>query len=330
MEQQEVKMWIIIGVLIGVAFGSVYILNNVLTDEEKPGSITITDDADRTVTLNSTAGRIVSLSPSNTEILFAIDAGDKVVGRDEYSDYPEEALDIPTVGGFTTPNIEKILGLDPDVIIAALLTQNAISSIENQIPCLYFDPESVNDVLSVINRIGLVTGKETEAQNLIDDMQSTVDDITSITDDFTSAEKPSVFLEIFYEPYWTIGGSSHINELISMTGGINIFGDQDFSYSTISEEVIINSKPDIIVLYGEMGSYAVTIDEVKNRDGWGDIPAVKNNQIYIIDGDLLNPCPRIVQGIEYLAYYFHPDLFPEPETMMGSASILTSISINSL
>ncbi len=329
LEHQEVKMWIIMAVIIGMAFGGAIILNEILTeDEEKTGPITIVDDLDRTVTLDDTADRIVSLSSSNTEILFAIDAGDKVVGRDEYSDYPEEALDIPTVGGFSTPNIEKILGVDPDLIIADPIAQDAIFSIENTITTLYFESKSVDDLLSVIDKIGSVTGKESEAENLIDDMQTRMEAITDITDDFTSAEKPSVYIEVF-EGLWTVGSSSHINNLISMAGGINIFDDQDDDYFIANEEVIIDRKPDVIVLYGEMGSYAATIDEVKNR-GWGVIPAVENDQIYVIDGDLLDPCPRIVDGIEYLAYYFHPDLFSEPQAMMGLASILASISLNSL
>lgn len=332
MEKQELRMWIVIVILIGVAFGGGYLLSDALTEEgEEEGKIKIIDDLGRTVTLSDSAGRIVSLSPSVTETLYAIGAEDKLVGRDRYSTYPPEVEnDLPEdVGGGMNPNIEMIIGLEPDVIMGWYWSETALSSIEDKIPCIYFDPTSFNGILDNILVIGLVADKLSEAEALVADMQSRADAVTAITDELNSTQRPRVYIEVGTD-LMTVGGPNSVNELIFMAGGVNIAGDEPLRNPLLSSEYIINKNPEVILLIEEMGgSHITSIEEVKARDGWGSIDAVQKDRIYAVEIDWISPNPRTVLGIEYFAYWFHPSLFSEPTSLVsGLTSILYGISVN--
>lgn len=305
--KKQVGMWVVVIVLIGAAFGGGYILATVSTEEDATattGGITIIDGIGRTVTIPPTPERIVSLASSATETLYAIGAGDKVVGRDKYSKYPDEVTNVPEVGSGSSPNLEMIIGLEPDLLFAWPYSRDAIISTENKMSVVYIDPGSVDEVLDTIRMIGLITGKTSEAENLTAEMQSKIDAITDITDELNKTQRPLVYYELS-APMKTTGPGTFTNELIFLAGGINLAADEPVRYPILNSEYIIERNPDVIVIV----SYGTSIDEVKNRDGWQNINAVKNDRIYKIDTNLVTSNPRLVQGLEQFAKWFHPDLF---------------------
>jgi len=197
-----------------------------------------------------------------------------------------------------------IIGLEPDLLFAWPYSRDAIISIENKMSVVYIDPSSVDDVLDTISMIGLIIGKTSEAENLTAEMQSKIDAITDITDELNKTQRPLVYYELS-TPMKTTGPETFTNELIFLAGGINLAADEPVRYPILNSEYIIERNPDVIVIV----SYGASIEEVKNREGWQDINAVKNDRIYKIDTNLVTSNPRLVQGLEQFAKWFHPDLF---------------------
>ncbi|OYT62487.1 cobalamin-binding protein [Thermoplasmatales archaeon ex4484_30] len=305
MDWKRTGIWIAVVLLIGASFGGGYLLAGKTKESENTGiGITIIDDMGRTVTIPKTPERIVSLASSATETLYALGAGDKLVGRDKYSTYPEEVKNVQEVGSGSSPNLEMIIGLQPDVLFAWPYSRNAIISLEDKMPVIYIDPRSVDDVLDTIRMIGLVTGKSSEAENLIAEMQNKIDAITDVTKELNKTQRPLVYYELG-TPMKTTGPGTFTNELIFMAGGINLAADEPVRYPLLSSEYIIERNPDVIIIV----SYGASIEEVKNRDGWENINAVKNDRVYKIDTNLVTSNPRLVQGLEQFAKWFHPDLF---------------------
>jgi len=305
MDWKRTGIWIVVVLLIGASFGGGYLLAGKTKESENTGiGITIIDDMGRTVTIPKTPERIVSLASSATETLYALGAGDKLVGRDKYSTYPEEVKNVQEVGSGSSPNLEMIIGLQPDVLFAWPYSRNAIISLEDKMPVIYIDPRSVDDVLDTIRMIGLVTGKSSEAENLIAEMQNKIDAITDVTKELNKTQRPLVYYELG-TPMKTTGPGTFTNELIFMAGGINLAADEPVRYPLLSSEYIIERNPDVIIIV----SYGASIEEVKNRDGWENINAVKNDRVYKIDTNLVTSNPRLVQGLEQFAKWFHPDLF---------------------
>ncbi len=305
MDWKRIGIWVVIVLLIGASFGGGYFLAGKTKEGENTGiGITIIDDVGRTVTIPKTPERIVSLASSATETLYALGAGDKLVGRDKYSTYPEEVKNVQEVGSGSSPNLEMIIGLQPDVLFAWPYSRNAIISLEDKMPVIYIDPRSVDDVLDTIRMIGLVTGKSSEAENLIAEMQNKIDAITDVTKELNKTQRPLVYYELG-TPMKTTGPGTFTNELIFMAGGINLAADEPVRYPLLNSEYIIERNPDVIIIV----SYGASIEEVKNRDGWENIHAVKNDRVYKIDTNLVTSNPRLVQGLEQFAKWFHPDLF---------------------
>jgi len=305
MDWKKVGIWVAVVLLICASFGGGYLLAGKTKEGENTGvGITIIDDIGRTVTISKTPERIVSLASSATETLYALGAGDKLVGRDKYSKYPEEVKNVQEVGSGSSPNLEMIIGLQPDVLFAWPYSRNAIISLEDKMPVIYIDPRSVDDVLDTIRMIGLVTGKSSEAENLIAEMQNKIDAITDVTKELNKTQRPLVYYELG-TPMKTTGPGTFTNELIFMAGGINLAADEPVRYPLLSSEYIIERNPDVIIIV----SYGASIEEVKNRDGWENINAVKNDRVYKIDTNLVTSNPRLVQGLEQFAKWFHPDLF---------------------
>ena len=305
MDWKRIGIWVVIVLLIGASFGGGYFLAGKTKEGENTGiGITIIDDVGRTVTIPKTPERIVSLASSATETLYALGAGDKLVGRDKYSTYPEEVKNVQEVGSGSSPNLEMIIGLQPDVLFAWPYSRNAIISLEDKMPVIYIDPRSVDDVLDTIRMIGLVTGKSSEAEKLTAEMQNKIDAITDVTKELNKTQRPLVYYELG-TPMKTTGPGTFTNELIFMAGGINLAADEPVRYPLLNSEYIIERNPDVIIIV----SYGASIEEVKNRDGWENIHAVKNDRVYKIDTNLVTSNPRLVQGLEQFAKWFHPDLF---------------------
>ncbi|RLE51688.1 MAG: cobalamin-binding protein, partial [Candidatus Methanomethylicota archaeon] len=278
--------------------------------------LAVVDDFNRTIAIAEEPKRIVSLAPSNTEILYAIGAGDKLIGVTRYCDYPQEVIerkntgDLAVVGGFSDVNIELIVSLKPDLVIAfGTLQVNVVKALEGHgIPVIALNPQDIEGVLKDIELVGKAVGLYKEAKQLVANLSSRID---LVQNKVASAPKVKVYYELWYDPLMSVGPGTFIHDLITIAGGENIFHDAKTQYPIISAEEVISRNPDVIILPDSyMAEYNITVDQVKNRPGWSAINAVKNDKIYFIDEDLLvRPGPRLVDGLEQLAKIIHPELF---------------------
>jgi iron complex transport system substrate-binding protein len=279
----------------------------------------LVDDHGYVTSLTAYADRIVSVAPSATEILFAIGAGDKVVAVTDYDNYPYDfsawiaAGNMTSVGEFTTPNLEVITSLNPDLILASGgVQQESVDTLrELGYKVLVLDPTSVDGILKDIELVGNATGKSAEATALVNNITNR---INAVANKVANATKPKVYYEVYYDATasWTIGSKAWQNELIEKAGGTNIFGDQQTDYYQYQSEALIARNPDVIVLPAEgMGTgQQASLDAVKARPGWDTTNAVKNDRIYQINSDIIERAgPRVADAIEQLAEFFHPELF---------------------
>jgi len=274
---------------------------------------TIVDDLGRNVTIPEKPARIISLYPSFTETLFALGLGEKVVGVTKFCDYPPEALHKEKVGGVTTVDLEKVVALNPDlVLVDARLQREVVQGLEKfglTVVALY--PENFEEILENIRLIGEITGQEQEARRLTADMEKRVKFITDRTKELAYSERPKVFYLTWYDPLKTVGPGTFINDLIQLAGGKNIAADAKQKVPAYSLETVIARNPQVIILAGGTMT-SITVDELKALKRWQVIDAVKHGRVYSIDAALVaGPRPRIVDGLEILAKYLHPELFPE-------------------
>jgi len=268
--------------------------------------ITITDSLGREITTVSSPEKIVSLAASNTEILFAIKANTTLIGRDEYSDYPLEALKIQSIGSlYPQVNTEVIVNLQPDLILAAGITNPDDVTALEKLGLTVFTTSiasDLDDIYKDITNVGVITGYVSNANNLVDKMKSRVQTVQDNVSTYSIT--PSVYYEIdASEPSkpWTPGNGSFIDMLITTAGGTNIGSLSNDLYWQISLEQLIYQDPDIIVL-GSNKYGGQTKSTVLERPGWETLKAVRTGQIYEFDDDLVSrPGPRIVIGLETLA-----------------------------
>ena len=280
-----------------------------------PTALTFTDGLGREIKLDGPAQRVVSLAPSNTEILIAIGAGDQVVGRDAYSDYPAEAIAVTDIGDtYGDLNTELIVSLEPDLVLAAEInTQEQVKALEDLGLTVYYlkNPLTLEEMYNNLEIVAQLTEHEAEAATLIESLKARV---TAIDDAIAPiSSRPSVFYEIDgtdpAKPY-TAGKGTFITLLIERAGGSNIAADID-GYPQLSLEQVVAADPSFIIL-GD-SAFGVTAELVAGRPGWENLSAVKNNQILPFDDNLLSrPGPRLVDGLEALVGILHPDLVPVP------------------
>jgi len=273
----------------------------------------VTDQAGRVVKLEKIPERIVSLAPSNTEVLFALGLGDKVVGVTEFCNYPEAAKAKPKIGGYSTVDLERTVAIEPDLILATNIHKDEIIPVLERLglTVLTLDPKTLDEVLEAITLTGKCTGKQEAASQLVAEMRNRIRAVTDKTDTLSEAQRPRVFYVMWHEPLRTVSSHTRIHELIGLAGGVNIAQDLGEGYPTISLEAVIQANPQVIIAGGGMGEgadlpfqYANTESRLKNTD------ARINNRVYEIYTDLVGrPGPRFVEALEQLAEMIHPELF---------------------
>ncbi len=276
--------------------------------------IVLTDGLGRTVTLSGPAQRVVSLAPSNTEILFAVGAGAQVVGRDESSDYPAEAAALPTVGGWSGFSSEVIVALQPDLVLGIAGDFNSpelAASLEQLGLAVYYlpNPATLEEVYAAIETVGALTGHTSEAAALVASLESRVAAVDEKI--MPLSYRPLVFFELDAtdpsKPF-TSGPGTFIDLLIDRAGGINIGSQLQGAWAQISIEELLVTNPNVIVL-GD-SRYGETSEKVARRVGWDALKAVQDGKVYPIDDNLfVRPGPRLVDGLEALAKLLHPELF---------------------
>jgi iron complex transport system substrate-binding protein len=274
--------------------------------------LTLTDDAGRRVTLPAEPERIVSLAPSNSEIVCALDACDRLVGVTDFDDYPAEVADIPDVVIFAVVDIELVVDADPDLILAAgnELTPSAVITELTDLgyPVLVLYPESLDEVLDNITLIGEAISARDQAAALTADMENR---IQAVTEAVGGATRPRTFYEVgvFEGAIYTAGEDSFLASVITVAGGDPITGDP--LTTSIALEDLLVADPELILLGDAAYDPSVTPEAVAARQGWGAISAVQNGQIVVMlrDPVITRPGPRIVDGLEALARAIHPDRF---------------------
>jgi len=268
---------------------------------------TVTDFQNRSVTVPRRPERVVSIGPSITEFLFALGAGPRVVGVDDFSDEPAAASKLEKVGGIKV-NFEKVVSLKPDLVLIVKFSDGTIEKLASAgLLVLVVDPQSAGDVARTAILLGRAVGSdgETMARNI----QKRVDDVRSKTSSATF--KPRIYHEIdASDPtkIFTVGPGSYIHDLIEIAGGVNIAARAASAYPQLSAEEILRSDPEIIVLAA--ADYSAKPDQVAARAGWSAISAVKNKRIVTIAPNLINrPGPRVGEAAEVYAKLVHPELF---------------------
>lgn len=278
-----------------------------------PAAITVTDGLNRQVTLAAPAQRIVSLAPSNTEIVFALGAGAQLIGRDDFSDYPAEAAQVPSIGSlYPSVNPEVIVALKPDLVLAAaIISPDDVQALADLGLTVYSTRFATRfeDVYADIRDVGALTGRADIAATLIADMQTRAQ---AVKDKVAGVTPPNVFYEIdATDPAkpWTTGPNTFIDQLITLAGGKNVATSATDAYLQLSLEELVAQNPQVIVL-GSATYGGQTPDLVAARPGWQTLNAVTDQRVFTFDDNLVSrPGPRVVDGLEALARLFHPDLF---------------------
>jgi iron complex transport system substrate-binding protein len=268
---------------------------------------TLSDFQGRSVTITTRPERIVSIGPSITEFLFALGAGGRVVGTDDFSDEPAAAKSIEHIGGVKV-NLEKVVALKPDLVLSVRFSDGTIEKLASSgLVVLVVDPQTVADVARTATLLGRAVGADGDAMSK--DIQTKVDGVKAKTAPATA--KPRVYHEIdASDPtkIFTVGPGSYIDDLITIAGGMNVAATAGNAYPQLSAEEILRADPEIIVLAG--ADYAAKPDQVSARAGWSVITAVKNKRFGTIAPNLINrPGPRVGEAAEAYARIVHPEVF---------------------
>lgn len=272
---------------------------------------TVVDDAGRSVTLDGPPTRIMTLTPSHTEILFALGAEDRIVAVDRWSDFPTAAKAKPRVAPLN-PSLEQIVSFNPDLILSTHGGAESLLPLERQgIKVMVFAPKTVEDIYRSILVIGRIVGAEARAEGLVRAMRQRVAAVVAKVRD---VPRPKVFIELDGSdpgrPF-TAGPGSFIDVLIQLAGGVNVAAHSRTAWPQFSVEELIRADPDLIILSDALAPLNPQPWElVARRSGWGRLRAVRLGAIAAIDSNLISrPGPRIVEGIELLARLLHPDQF---------------------
>lgn len=276
------------------------------------GPVVLTDGLGREVRLETVPERIVSLAPSTTEILYAVGAGPQLVGRDEFSNYPEEAKTLTSVGGSMGDyNLEQIVSLKPDLVLAAEInTPEQVKALEDLGLTVYYlsNPANVEGVYELLTTAGQLTGHTAEAEALVESLKARVAAVSAKVASATTT--PKVFYELDgTDPGkpWTAGSGTFIDQLITMAGGENAAASMEGSWGQFSQEALLVADPDFILL-GD-AAYGTTPEQVAARPGWGSLAAVKNGNVLPFNDDTVSrPGPRLVDALEELVRVLHPEL----------------------
>ena len=298
---------------------SVLLLCLLLISRAAAGQVIITDAIGSTVTLHGVPDRIVSLIPSHTEVLFAVGAGSSVVGVTNYCDYPPEAREIEKIGDVTAMSLEKIVALDPDLVLASRgNAKELVYSLKALgVPVFVLDPQSIEDVLDAIGTVGKLAGREDAARELLDGYRQRLAAVKERIGSLPKSERPTVFVgSPFRDENWTPGPETFTSAVIHRAGGRNVADDlAPGTWAVYSLENIVARDPQVLLsTLGEgqdvEDARARFLERAKSLKGWRNLDAVRNERVVLIPENwLLRPTPRLFRAIEVLAGALHPNLF---------------------
>jgi iron complex transport system substrate-binding protein len=268
----------------------------------------VTDEAGRRVRIPATRiDRIVSLAPNLTEIVYAVGAGDRLVGDTEYCDYPAEAKKVAKIGDTMHPSVERIIALKPQIVLVSTASQLEAFTKQldqQQIAVYVTDPQSLDDVFRSMQTLGDLFGDHNRAATLVAELRKRADAVEAAT---KQAKPVKVFFQLSGEPLYTIGRESFVTDLVRRAGGVSATADVPGAFPKFSDEAAFAARPEAIILPtgGSMGeANSTVVAPLRNS------PAVLNDRVYKINGDHLSrPGPRLVDGLEEMARALHPEAF---------------------
>ena len=266
------------------------------------GALEVTDMTGRTVALDAPAKRVVAITAANVEVLYALGAGDTLVGRGEYCNYPEEALNAPAVKSGAELNVEEVLALQPDLVIMDTMAQTTeqVAALENAgLKVIITKEDGIAGVYEAIALIGKAVGKDAEADKLVADMKAAFDEIAAKAENTGK----TVYFEISPLQWglWTAGKGTFMDEIANLCGLTNVFADVD-GWASVSEEQVLQRNPDYIVTTSAYyGEGPTPVEEIKGRAGWNQVTAVVEDHVFNADNDAITrPGPRLVEAAQAL------------------------------
>ncbi len=299
--------------LLAILFAALLLVSFVKTPAADD-SFTVTDMAGREVTFEKPVEKAVALTASDCEILYAIGAGDALVGRGEYCDYPAEVLEVPSVQSGYDTNIEQIIALEPQVLLMATMAQTPeqIEALEAAgVKVVVSDAHDIEGVYTAIGIIGQLMGKEDNAAALVEEMRQGFDALAA---EATGDGTQTVYFEISPLEWglWTAGSNTFMNEIAEMLGMKNIFADLD-GWASISEEQVLERNPDyILTVTMYFGEGPTPTEEIMGRAGWENVSAVQNGNVFMVNNDAMTrPGPRLVQGAQEMFDYIYGEAAAE-------------------
>jgi len=272
----------------------------------------IIDDLGYSHVIDSPPKRIISLAPNITEILFALGLGEKVVGVTRYCDYPRETKQKEKIGGMTNPSLEKIIALNPDLIVGfqgnTLRILKRLRSLHLPVFAIEMG-KTIESVFFIINKIGVITQKEETAKILIQSLKNKYAKIQSALQDIQ--HEPKVFITLHGMGLWTCGKDSFIDDLVRKAKGLNIAGKIQRRWLPYNREQLIHEDPEfIIIISNSQEEFSKTKEWIKKRAHLESIRAVEKENIYFLDANLATrPGPRIIDALDHLARILHPQYF---------------------
>jgi iron complex transport system substrate-binding protein len=265
--------------------------------------ISLPDDLGRVTALPGPARRIVSLAPSITESLFAVGAGDQVVGVTLFCDYPETVRKIPHVGGMVNPNIEAIVALSPDLILVSMegnTREDFTRLTQLGIPVFVTNPRTIAGIYRSLEQIGTLTGHAREARTMVDSMKTRVKTITAKV----TGPSPRTLLVVSLQPLIAAGAGTFVNELLATAGAVNIAATARGTYPAYSREAILSANPDVLIITSDLLTGTESLTAMFPE--WGTLPALRLHRVFGINPDIVSrPGPRAVDGLEQLYSLLH-------------------------
>lgn len=273
--------------------------------------LTVKDAMGVEVIVEKAPERIVSTSPSETEILFALGLGDKIVGVSDFDNYPQEALEKPKMGGVSNPNEEAIIAANPDLVIGGISMKEDIAERLRSLGLTLYKTETktVQEVLDSILQIGVITGTQEQAKAIVAAMEEDIRIVSEAAATVKEADRKKVYIE--FAPGWTVGSGEFMDELITIAGGVNIAADMQ-GWSQINEEKIIQDNPDVIFYAADLVDFdsGKPLEElIKERSGWSSIKAIQEGRLVPLNEDILSRTgPRLTQGLLDISEGLYPGL----------------------
>jgi iron complex transport system substrate-binding protein len=272
--------------------------------------LTVEDSLGREVEIGEEPKDLVSMAPSVTETLFAVGAGDRVVGVTDVDDYPKEATEVEVAGDFNGPNVEKVIALETDLLLLSFdgTTEDQAEKLEEQTGAEVFvmNPKSVEQTIEEVGVVAAAVGEPEGGEKVQEEMRS---ELREVEEAVAGEERPTVFYEVYYPPLSTVGPGSFIHDAIELAGGENAAADAEEAYPTYSEEVLLEKDPDFY-LFGEAAAPG-GVEDLRKRPGYKNLTALKEDgHATQVNEDLISrPGPRITDGVREIAEAIHPEAF---------------------